>query len=111
LTKGKKFDILIYIGKEMSEFKEGEKVRIKGLREILDIGKEIYGKYYKDNNDGYMMGNGCYGFYISPEMVEMCGRTYILEDITYNNEGWRGIIDGWCFLAEFLDKCGIYEIE
>ena len=95
----------------MSEFKEGEKVRIKGLREILDIGKEIYGKYYKDNNDGYMMGNGCYGFYISPEMVEMCGRTYILEDITYNNEGWRGIIDGWCFLAEFLDKCGIYEIE
>ena len=38
----------MHIGKEMSEFKEGEKVRIKGLSEILDIGKKIYGRYYKD---------------------------------------------------------------
>lgn len=92
----------------MSEFKEGEKVRIKGLSEILDIGKEIYGRYYKDNSGGYMMGDGDHGFYIAPEMVEMCGRTYILEDITYNNEG---VIGGWYFLSEFLDRYGIYEIE
>ena len=95
----------------MNEFKVGEKIHIKGLSEILDIGKRIYGRCYKDNSNGYMMGDGNRGFYISPEMVEMCGKTYILEDVTSNNEGWRGIIGGWYYLAEFLDKYGIYEIE